>query len=489
MRPRSFLQPLRPYLRCVAGLLLTAIVGCAPREPVFSGFTIGAVIDRSGSNAEPSWSDAIALAEKQFNTALVATGHSDVSFRVLIDDSRNDPETAIALSTKLVAQGAKALIIDSSQNAQAVNALHYDADPSNDPRVPLQCSGCTSSSINNPAAQSSDPVLQKALRNEQKWMFRTIMSTKLSAVLINRELLKLGTPAADVNGDGKVKIAIYNTDEIFGNGAANDVINFGQQMQDNPPLLYEQHKFPANADPDGYLWADDLNLLTNNINEATQSIDAYPDYVVVVTFGHYYIPIIKTWAISEYNKKVPEMVSFHNLRIQSALNSLGSFGNGQNGISHVLIEDNPSGIMFLSDYQIAYNRLPVYRDSHYYDNAITLMLATWRAAHNLPNPLAVTGEEVRQALVGIADVAAPVVRTGSSELIRAIGAIDRGETVNYEGASGPLDYDESQNVKNRMAHFRIDSQQTTDVAAYDCVQASGTSNLAALHAACPIIPR
>lgn len=200
MRPRSFLQPLRPYLRCVAGLLLTAIVGCAPREPVFSGFTIGAVIDRSGSNAEPSWSDAIALAEKQFNTALVATGHSDVSFRVLIDDSRNDPETAIALSTKLVAQGAKALIIDSSQNAQAVNALHYDADPSNDPRVPLQCSGCTSSSINNPAAQSSDPVLQKALRNEQKWMFRTIMSTKLSAVLINRELLKLGTPAADVNG-------------------------------------------------------------------------------------------------------------------------------------------------------------------------------------------------------------------------------------------------------------------------------------------------
>jgi hypothetical protein len=114
-----------------------------------------------------------------------------------------------------------------------------------------------------------------------------------------------------------VKIAIYNTDEIFGNGAANDVINFGQQMQDNPPLLYEQHKFPANADPDGYLWADDLNLLTNNINEATQSIDAYPDYVVVVTFGHYYIPIIKTWAISEYNKKVPEMVSFHNLRIQS----------------------------------------------------------------------------------------------------------------------------------------------------------------------------
>lgn len=489
MRPRSFPQPLRPYLRCLVGLLLTAMVGCAPSEPVFSGFTIGAVIDRSGSNSEPSWSDAIALAEKQFNAALAAAGHSDVSFRVLIDDSRNDPATATALSMQLVAQGAKALILDSSQNAQAVNSLHYDADPSNDPQVPLQCSGCTSSSINSPTAQNSDPVLQKALRNEQKWMFRTVMSTKLSAVLLNRELLKLGTAAADVNGDGKVKIALYNTDEIFGNGAANDVISFGKLMQTSPPLLYEQHKFPTTADPDDYIWANDLDLLTNNINEDTQAVDGYPDSIVVVTFAQYYIPIIKTWTISGYNKLVPKMASFHTLRIQSALNALGAFGDEQEGISHVVLENDQSGIMFLSDYQITYNRLPVYRDAHYYDNAITLMLATWRAAHSLPTPQEVTGAQVRDALVGIEDVAAPVVRTGISELTRAIETIDRGGTINYEGASGPLDYDASQNVKNHMAHFRIANQQYTDVAAYDCVQASSTSNLAALHAACPIIPR
>jgi hypothetical protein len=163
-----------------AALLLLATLACSPAPATSSGFLIGAVIDRSGSNSEPTWGNALALAEQHMNAAMAAAGHPDQQFHIAISDSRNDPSTATALAIDLVRnQGAKALILGSSQDAVAVNQLNYDSDPDNDVQVPLQCSSCTSGSINNPTATSADPVQQMALRNSQKWMFRrTVRSAR-----------------------------------------------------------------------------------------------------------------------------------------------------------------------------------------------------------------------------------------------------------------------------------------------------------------------
>lgn len=472
-----------------AALFGAALLGaCAPTAATSDALVIGAVVDRSGSNAEPSWGDAIALAERQVNDALKAAGHAELSFHVALSDSRNDPATAVERAVHLVRdQGAKALILDTSQNAVAINVLHYDADPGNDLRVPIQCSGCTSGSINNPTAVNMDPVQQAASRNGQKWLFRTVMSTKLVALIIDRDLLKLGTPEADVNHDGKVKIAVYNGDETFGNSGANDVISVARQLQTDPPVLIEQRKHPSNADVNTYDWAADLEALTNDRNETTNTVDGVPDFIVACTFAQYYIPVIKTWRVSGFDQRVSRMAHFHTFRIQSAGNALGAFGNGQEGVSHVLLDSEESGATFARDYMEAFGRPPRYRDSHYYDNAVSLMLATFRAAHALPDPRAVTGAQVRDALPGLADTGAQVVRTGVAALTEAIRALDRGATVNYEGASGPLDYDANQNIKNRLAHYRLVSGQYVDVARYDCVKASDTATATASRAACPFI--
>jgi hypothetical protein len=203
MEPYKKHASARPLL--IAGALGAALLaGCSEtsQQPQGNVITIGAVIDRSGNNAEPSWGDALLLAERQMNEALLAAGHDKVRFHVSLSDSRNDPVTAVARASQLVReQGARALIMDTSQNAVAVNVLHYDADPNNDLRVPIQCSGCTAGSINNPTAMNADPVQQAASRNGQKWMFRTVMSTKLVALLILRDLLKLGTPQADAQAN------------------------------------------------------------------------------------------------------------------------------------------------------------------------------------------------------------------------------------------------------------------------------------------------
>lgn len=480
------------YLSAAGAALLSSslLAGCSDstQQPQGKVLYIGAVIDRSGSNAEPSWGDALLLAERHMNEALQAAGH-DISFRVIVSDSRNDPPTAVARATQLVReQSAKALILDTSQNAVAINILHYDEDPNNDLKVPIQCSGCTSGSINNPTATNADPVQQLGFRNGQKWMFRTVMSTKPVALIILRDLLKLGTPEADLNGDGKVKVAVYNSDETFGNSAANDVITLAKQLQTTPAVLVEQRKHPGNADVNTYDWAADLEMLTNERNEPTNTLDAVPDFIVFASFAQFYIPFIKTWRVSGFDQRVKRMAHFHTFRIQSAGNALGSYGNGQEGVSHVLLDNEESGAMFARDYEAAYGHTPRYRDSHYYDNAMSLMMATWRAAHALPDPLAVTGAQVRDAMPGLADTNASVVRTGVAAITTAIKTFDSGGTINYEGASGPLDYDANQNIKNRLAHYRLVDGQYVDVTRFDCVKASDTANAAASRAACPLIP-
>ena len=129
---------------------------------------IGAVIDKTGTNAAPSWGDAIKLAVEHMNAALDKTKFKNDSFRFKVDvhDSEQDPEIANTRLLELKQAGAKALIGDSSQNAKAASATYYDDDAANDLGVPYQCGSCTSSSINNPSV-TGDTAANKASRDEE----------------------------------------------------------------------------------------------------------------------------------------------------------------------------------------------------------------------------------------------------------------------------------------------------------------------------------
>jgi hypothetical protein len=117
------------------------------------------------------------------------------------------------------------------------------------------------------------------------------------------------------------------------------------------------------------------------------------------------------------------------------------------------------------------------------------MLGVWRAAHGLPDPLSVTGEQVKEAIPGLADLSAVIVRPGPTSLATGVMALDGGATVNYEGASGPVDYDVNQNVKDQLSHFHvIDHETVQDLEQYNCIANSDASTLANAQAACPFVP-
>src|SRR3954463_10557215 len=101
----------RGYTLWAGPLCVLVLAGCPAPGPN-SGPTIrlGASIDRSANNAEPSWADVIKLAESQMNLALKES-NVDLRFEFTIRDSANDPATSVANAQDLVTSlGAKGMI-------------------------------------------------------------------------------------------------------------------------------------------------------------------------------------------------------------------------------------------------------------------------------------------------------------------------------------------------------------------------------------------
>lgn len=202
----------------IAAAAIAACAACKQQEaPKTATLTLGQVIDRTGSIATPSWADSIRLAVGSANQGLKQAGHANLHFAVAEGNSGNAPEMSQAAALEVVKkQGAKAVITDSSQDDIAVNMLTWDGDPAHALEVPVVCMACTSPNINNPAATDASPVKQAALRNSKGWNFRTTLSDAYQARVLAHMLL--ASAGGDANGDKRVKVAIYASDDPYGHG-------------------------------------------------------------------------------------------------------------------------------------------------------------------------------------------------------------------------------------------------------------------------------
>ena len=450
-------------------LLPLVMLACAPPVDTKNHIVIGAVLDRTGINSELSWGDAVALAQAHVNRALDEMGYKNLSFKVPIRDSAGIADTAIAEATKLVnIDGAKGLIVASSEETVGVHKLYYDADPANDLKVPLMCSSCTSSSINIPTATHANAVQQLALRNSEKWLYRSIMSTKLIAKVLAATVLKAG----DTNGDGKLKVSVYFVDDSFGIGAKNDIINeIKAQLPASGltvPFVSEEVIHAREVDTNSYPWSQDVAKLVDTYNETTATTDGLPDMVVSANL------VIQESAFTRaYNESGTAIrnLHFHTMRASSALRAVAQLAEGEEGVSHLLLENDASGQLFKKDYENAFGTPIVYRDSIYYDAAMMLLLGTVQATIPLDDPTKVTGAQVRDAMQALSTnyATGTIVRTGTEEVKKALAEMIAGRAINYQGASGPLDQDANFNIRSKLASYRVVNGVFVDEKIYDCV--------------------
>jgi len=442
--------------------LFLGLTGCKsdkPSAPATSVVLLGQVIDRTGSMATPSWASSIRLAVNTANAALKREGRP-LRFEVAEANSGNSPEQARTAALQLVKQqGAKSIITDSSQDDIAINALPYDGDPSHELGVPVVCMACTTPDINNPEAQDRDPGKQAALRNLKGWNFRTSMSSVYQVPVLVRMLL------ASSRGD-RFKLSIYASNDPYGRGFS-DALKTGL-LKARPGALIEQLYHDVRVNPGEYDWAADVAKAIDKRNESTGASDGPPDAVVEITFPKFAVGF--TNAFLATGSKI-RLVHTHNFRVARVLETLKAAVEDQEGTSQAVLGDGASAQVFAEELKAHTGEPPAFRDSGAYDAATTLMLAALFAAkqNHLDDPSEVTGAQIRDAMRAINSPRGEPVNAGMDGFARAVQLIAADKPINYQGASGPCDYDEHGDVVARLARYQVRGGHFTDVELFDCV--------------------
>jgi hypothetical protein len=316
--------------------------------------------------------------------------------------------------------------------------------------------------LHNPLATNADPAVQEADRNTDKWIFGLAMSSvPQSRVLWN--ILGDETPAGnlpgDLNGDGHVKISTIALDDGFGTGFQDAMAAVVAEAA--PGAVYERTTHPKDADVNTYDWGSALDLLLDNETDGLQ--DHPPDVLIEFTFPQFSLSLVKA-----YTGSVPFMHT-HSMRERTVVLSAENKLEGQEGTSY-LPSDGPSGEMFdarfLAVRQIARQSQ---WDSDVYDGAFLFALATVKATQDMEDPALVSGEQIRDAMLELNDRDGEVIRIGPDEFAKGAKLIADGKAINYEGASGPCDFDAYGRARNKISHWRVVDNDVTEVGTYDCI--------------------
>lgn len=463
-------------------LAFGAVLGfaaCTPTDPDanLTRFIFGAVTDRTGSLATPSWQDAFELAVADINTALKAE-NAPFRMQVNLADSENLPRVAVQRAQELVLtaaedQRAKALITDSSANSIAVHNLQYSAAApglSGPPlNVPIICIACTSPAINNPNAMGMTPAAD-ALRNKDKWLYRTVMSATLQAQVLVSVALANARP-------GVVKVGVYASDDAFGKGFSDAIRNavIAQRMTAGQPApIVEQLFHPPSADANTYAWnADMAKLIDDQTATATGTLkDQVPDVIMEVTFPQYTAALMNAYRDLGSNIR---FLHTHTFRFVSVLQTLANLVEGQEGTSHVVLDtgrdgETPVAQAFSDRFLQATRVSPSFWDSNSYDAAMSIILAALAAGKG--DPRAVTPTQVRDALATINNASGVPVTGSPSDLRKALETFRNGGLINYQGASGNVDFDANGNVLNKVAYWSVTQNRFQDQRVYDCETSS-----------------
>jgi hypothetical protein len=437
--------------------------------------TLGATISRTGTSAVSTWEPALDLAATDAAAGLKAadypTGHR-LDFKIKVADTVNDTKNTVSKGSEMVGDGAKMLMVGTSSDAVALSALAYDDDADNDINVPIVCIACSSPALHNPVAMNADAILQAANRNEQGWVFGLAMaSTYQSQVLWNIiSDMTEGDLPGDINGDGIIKISTVAQSDGFGTGFQNALETVVLTANPDIEIVYEKLTFATTEDVnDEQIWADLVDLLADDAHidpEGATVAGIEPDIVIEFAFPQFSLALVKAYAAAD---KPQTFLHTHSMRERPVVLTAEAALNGHQGTSY-LPSDGESGEMFDDHFRSAFGVARQSQwDSGAYDTGFLTALAIVAASKDLDDPKAVTGEEIRDAMKTLNDPDGEVIRPGQGQFAKAAQLIADGEPINYEGASGPCDFDQYGRALNRISHWRANDQEVTDIAVYDCV--------------------
>ncbi|MGC4087488.1 MAG: ABC transporter substrate-binding protein [Polyangiaceae bacterium] len=475
LRERTILGGQRAWFGGLALLGLVGCVGCSddstsdPTSNETQPILIGALADQTGASKSESYQVALNLATTHMNAALRQAGLSTIRFEMRVKDSQSLPDVAEMQAIALINDDkVKGIVSDVSADTLRVNQLNYNQATPTERKVPITCYACSAALFNDPSATNADPVLQATYRDEENWLYRVFFNGKYEAFAAARIMLNKPN-GGDVNGDGNFKVSVYYPDgDAFGLSSSNSIEAAVKNLAADMPHSVERVIMPKGQDPTSYDWAKDLELLTDDRNETTSEADGKPDAIYLAL-----LPLLATAAVSAYHDGAYDipLQAATAFRRNYILRAIQDKAIGLEGGSPRVYARDEAGDAYADAYQIAAGDVPEMLSAYVYDCAVTLMLATLKAAVGLTDPTTVDPADVRTQMLSVTDAAGELVLATPAGLARAATLIRDGMPINYSGASGVGSWDSAGDTFPPLVHWTVvndGSLRFREDEAYDC---------------------
>lgn len=444
-------------------LMVTLLLSCITDDDDGQPTTvrIGAVVPMTGALGSGRWEQLLDLAEQDMNAAAV---QADVDFRfeIAVVDSNTNAVVAKPRAQELVDHfGVKAIITTTSADHIAIHRTYYDDETTNDLHVPLIGAATASPLINLESA--SDP----ASRNDESWSYRVVMSSGEEAAALAERIVELG----DRNGDDQLNIGIIS-DTSAGNvalaAAVADAIDrrwIGAQI--------EQRYVSDTVDPETYDWNATIDALVDDLDGAFGLQQGFPDVVIEIAFPQLAIAITRAYCSAQSDAPLFHLHGLRSLStqaLQDVAEVCGSSLDTMEGVAYSLSDNEIYGPAFQQAWATFTGRDLVMFDATVYDAAVIAMLAVASARQGVVHPDDITGAMVRDAL--------PFVQTRQARLIEpdalatGLGVLIDGASINYDGISGPCNFDTNGNVRQRIERYELRNGTFVITERLDCVSDS-----------------
>ena len=398
---------------CLLGAAAIAVAGgsCVrgASVPDEGPIRVGVVMPQTGTLGTDGqlWLKGIQLATQEINAAGGPLPGRPIELVVL--DSRTDPEVAVTEAQRAIGEGVVAIIGDAGSGG---TLAVYDRVTSI-AAVPQVSCCATSPSLT--AASASAPLADR-------YFFRTAPSDALQGQVVARI----------ANEERCERLAILYIDDAYGTPFAAAIeaefARRGGTVVARVPFVDERPSYTM---------------------EVTAIAMATPECVALIAYPETAGTILRDY--DRLSMGSPLWIGTDGLRSDTFLNEVGGGLLARvrfYGAAPITQPMGPTYETFAARYRAAFGNQPGPFVSNNYDAAALLYLAIARARST-------EGAAIMESVRALGDSRGAIVRVG--DLSEALERLATGDEVNYEGASGSVDVDETGDVRADYEVWRVSS--------------------------------
>jgi ABC-type branched-subunit amino acid transport system substrate-binding protein len=415
--------------RAVCACAAIGALGCTPQatlpEDTFAPIRLGVVTSLSGGLGSdgPGWLDASRLAVLEANAAGGPLPGRRIE--LLVRDDETNSVNGQRIANELVDEGVIGII------GAAASSISLELiDVTTEARIP-QLSCCSTSDTITMEAGARDPA--------DRFFFRTIAPDLLQSAVVTIAVASAGSIDPNLSCD---RLAVMHLDDDYGTPFAQ-AIEAGYTAEGGDVVLLQ----PFTDEQPSY--SQQVQQVRDALGTDCATVDCC---IALVAYPLSAGQIVRDWVSAGGSPDV-KWIGTDGIRAPGFVTEIGdaSLIDGFFGTSPITDANTPGYNAYVEHFRAVFGSNPIAYSSNQYDATSLLILAIARAGST-------DGDAIRDALH---EVASPPPNRGfirAAQLVEGLRDVRSGNDIDYEGASGNVNFDEFGNVVSPFEIWRYDDE-------------------------------